>query len=675
MRCSLLTLSSYLDDELDAAHRAECEAHLVGCQRCHDALEYLREEVSRLSGLGRMHLPDAAARALLVQLGLAAEEDDLPPRSPHAAPEVGDAPPWLAASVAGTALPWTPRREPVQAPGFPPPAGPDQPSPLFPPGRPSAAPPPPPPPPPAPSGWSASLEDGPLSSRRTDAELDLSGRSIPAAGPPSGVLQPASARLEQPASGDSGPLPLWPARLAHEEPGEVGHLATETSPAPPRRAGAPLPDHPAPSRPAAPAADPPATRRAEPWDWAAGFHPLRDSPGPDLGVADEDLVEADEPALRIPAGGELPDPFGDSLVGRAARSPQPLRPGLLSRVRDQMALRLALARPAGDAEAEADWSTGIDRRPAAGTQTRPHPAARPARPVGDSAPPGASAFPDEAEQAPPRVARIPGRATTAEELLPGAWADEAEAAPSSARATGGGSGRHTRGLGRRAAGWDVRGFAAGLVARLAPAPGSRPGTRLSRRWIAVAAAVLLVAILLLVISLTGHQAPVATVPSTAPTAAASAAPSPPQASAHATAAPTAAATATPAPTPTPAPSSAVQTSSWQLSGVTCCYVQQGTGYTRVIFYLSGGATAAPTVAVTQPSSTSLVLTLQGVAASGSPQLGSGGIVTSMTQSPGSSVAFHLTFSRAATVKGWDFLARGDSSTSSPLLYYDLGSIG
>ena len=57
MKCSLLTLSCYVDAELPAPRRGELEAHLVGCHRCRAGLGHLREEVERVEGLARVHVP------------------------------------------------------------------------------------------------------------------------------------------------------------------------------------------------------------------------------------------------------------------------------------------------------------------------------------------------------------------------------------------------------------------------------------------------------------------------------------------------------------------------------------------------------------------------------------------------------------------------------------------
>lgn len=109
MRCSLLALSSYIDTELDLEPAGELEAHLVACDRCRTAIGHLREESARIGALARVHVPDDAVHDLFSQIGLIAEEDDLPKGPAHRdRPASVEAPPWFGAER-GAALPWAPR--------------------------------------------------------------------------------------------------------------------------------------------------------------------------------------------------------------------------------------------------------------------------------------------------------------------------------------------------------------------------------------------------------------------------------------------------------------------------------------------------------------------------------------------------------------------------------------
>ncbi|HXA28791.1 MAG TPA: hypothetical protein VN193_08585 [Candidatus Angelobacter sp.] len=171
MKCSLLVLSSHLDGELEVRRQGELEAHLVGCQRCRSGLGYLREEVERVSALGRVRVAEHSMEALLVQLGLAeapedsvdmtgtpmpggsywappelaADETPSPDLADAAAPElipslphaVPPAPPATAASPPTQVRQWPPPSiDPDPAPFAPPSAG------AFPPGGPEPSEPP-----------------------------------------------------------------------------------------------------------------------------------------------------------------------------------------------------------------------------------------------------------------------------------------------------------------------------------------------------------------------------------------------------------------------------------------------------------------------------------------------------------------------------------------------------
>ncbi|HET9051204.1 MAG TPA: zf-HC2 domain-containing protein, partial [Candidatus Dormibacteraeota bacterium] len=110
MRCSLLTLSCYVDDELDSRRKGEMEAHLVGCARCRAGLAHIREEVDRVATLARVRVVDESAHALMVQLGLLEPDDPLPERSiPIDTARNATMPPWFQGRATAS-LPWTPER-------------------------------------------------------------------------------------------------------------------------------------------------------------------------------------------------------------------------------------------------------------------------------------------------------------------------------------------------------------------------------------------------------------------------------------------------------------------------------------------------------------------------------------------------------------------------------------
>lgn len=116
MKCSLLTLSTYIDGELPQDRRSEVDAHLVGCPRCSTGAATLREEKTRVAQLARVRMSPHSAETLLEQVGItgAAVSPSLAHRA--SAPAVEHPPeqlPWRAAAPAGgggAALPWTPQR-------------------------------------------------------------------------------------------------------------------------------------------------------------------------------------------------------------------------------------------------------------------------------------------------------------------------------------------------------------------------------------------------------------------------------------------------------------------------------------------------------------------------------------------------------------------------------------
>jgi Putative zinc-finger len=135
VKCSLLTLSTFIDGELAADRRAELDAHLVGCARCSAGAATLREEKRRLGQLARVRVDPSSARLMLEQVGISGVID-LPGKVRPAAPTAGPPPdqqPWQSAQERAlqnsAALPWTPRRPAPAAPAVEaipaPPAPPD----------------------------------------------------------------------------------------------------------------------------------------------------------------------------------------------------------------------------------------------------------------------------------------------------------------------------------------------------------------------------------------------------------------------------------------------------------------------------------------------------------------------------------------------------------------------
>jgi hypothetical protein len=758
VRCSLLTLSSYLDEELDAAQRADVDAHLLGCERCHNAVEYLREEVGRISGLARVRVSDDGARAFLEQLGLIGPDDELPPRPPRPRVSAADAPPWFAGSPGGT-LPWMPRRDSEPGPDVP-----DQPSLPF---TNQAAQERRPPPPAAPAD-------------ARDAAVELNGRpTYPRdgdQGSPSAVLtlpQPRFSALggaAVPAEGGDDPprlarevetegvlTPGIPVGRGGLDPGvqaglpdRAGETVSDPGGTPP--GGEAAPGHPSarqpgpahepdggpgsaahlhwgpPAEPVAPPTPQPATSAGDdPWAWAPRDHPPTSSslapaaapasPGPQPSA----VAPARSHALPGPAaspGEEGADPLIDPLIARAAGPPARLRPSMMTRLRDQAALRLALMRsvdtmdvaqparqapgrapaappaPAGPggitaetwpepgrgrADPGAEWQEGASPAPPPlGGPLRARPAAPAAAPpLRPSPEPAVPAAPLWLPPVPVPPAPHPGagrsKPTTAEELPPAPQPLRPAPPPGTVPAGGDGSrrvpGRHSRALASRAPRWAASGVPSALRTRAA----------------AVGAVLALLLVIVVVASRAGGPSPGAAVthpPSAHPLSPASAAPvTQVTLSPGATATPSASPTATAAPSPSasaaPGTTYGGSGSGWQLDGVRCCGIRPAgdpdAGDTRVVFLLSGGSGGAPAVVVSFPDPTTMLISFSGTIVTGSIPQESGGIVSRMDPPSASQAIFRFTLTRKAAVRGWAFSPTGyEYSGYSPLIYFDLG---
>jgi hypothetical protein len=115
VKCSLLTLSTFIDGELAPQRHAEVDAHLVGCTRCSAGAATLREEKVRVGRLARVTVDPGSAQLMLEQVGISidsvVDRSPVTPPPPSAPADVGH--PWQGGE-SSRALPWTPRRpEPV----------------------------------------------------------------------------------------------------------------------------------------------------------------------------------------------------------------------------------------------------------------------------------------------------------------------------------------------------------------------------------------------------------------------------------------------------------------------------------------------------------------------------------------------------------------------------------
>jgi hypothetical protein len=649
VKCSLLTLSTYIDGELVPDRRAEVDAHLVGCPRCSAGAATLREERVRVGQLARVRVAPQSMRLMLEQVGIRGAADlPLPARPPEPAPTPSDQMPWQSAT-SSPALPWTPRR-PVPTP--------------------------------------APFEETPLATVAADADAQP---DLPFDGPRAREQSwsaPAAAALDAPASLEVGaaqprPSPAPPA----PEPGWTSDEA-EAAYEPPAAAI----DHHEPAAITEPApqaiAEPVSEIDTGDGDWEMDLPPSIES---DV-EGDAWARQATEP---VPIGASQ---HGESLEAEAAPVPIPAvdaRPPtrvaasgpamVWSRVRDAVAVRMALARSSEAAEDSMQIVNGGPPRRAPNTAAEPEGGsveltgvpgmARPAHavyqpaealvaspPATESSPPiwseddlvtaparasepadwnafGASAYrreereavDDGFDQAPPARPRAPGRHSRAvardDNDLLSRMRSTLTGTMAAARdriAGGAGGGRH-----------------AGKAARTGSA---------DRRIVAAIAAVVVIFVAALLIghqSSTSTQLPGATstrLPVT-PTSA------PSHAGQPATAAPSAAA-------PTAAPVAAAAPQSFGAGGtgfqVSDLRYGQQPGYFRIVFDMgpvTGNTGTSPTTTVTFSNPTTMLVTFNGTVPAGS--VGSppaGKIVSSVTlvSSSGGKTVYRFVLTHAAT---------------------------
>ena len=332
MRCSLLTLSSYLDSELEARRRGEVEAHLVGCQRCRAGLGHLREDAERITALALVRISDESAMRLLQETGVLAPDEATPVAAPQPI-----TPPWFDHAPA-------PAPAPAPGPGHIIPAV------VIP-----------------PASSPAPGEQG----------FDLLGTRTPE--PPA---VPPAPEMED----DTDRGPEWAAAPAAEVPeAREGPAAIETP-------QLPL-EHPEPAA----LEPPPGTHQSAAGEttvpnspsWSPA-PPELDEPPPLYPLTDEDVLAEPAPLERF-SGGPVP-----------AR-----RPGLVGRIREQIAVRRALTRRHADGEESIEIVSGAGapaRRGWARVDAEPSPSMPPhvppaPAPAGAGMPPaahGALATGDEA---------------------------------------------------------------------------------------------------------------------------------------------------------------------------------------------------------------------------------------------------------------------------------------
>ncbi len=382
MKCSLLTLSCYVDGELPAPRKGELEAHLVGCHRCRAGLGHLREEVERVQGLARVHLPETSVRLLLEQTRLIAAGDPMP-AVPDVAAVAGPSestPPWLRGGT-GAALPWATARPP-QMPRRPP-AG------LVPaPGGPVA------PAAPAPSAtpdtfdvWAAARVDTPPGTEPASAPLPDGLPEPPPAEPPPSRAGRRRARADDRQAAGAAPAPEAgietiptdppPEALAPDIPSSTSDPAT---PGHPETAAAPVP----PGGDAVPVWTPESSAETP--------------PVPRYPLTDEDAL--DEP----------------TTVERYGPMPAP-RPGVVDRLREKIALRRALRVAALDDRDDSIEIVSGPGAPMRGTRSRSDLARRRSEALRPAARPDGAAWEGDEEASAPVPERTGRREPTVDELL------------------------------------------------------------------------------------------------------------------------------------------------------------------------------------------------------------------------------------------------------------------
>jgi hypothetical protein len=259
VKCSLLTLSSFIDGELGGDRRAEVDAHLVGCPRCSAGASTLREEKARVGQLARVRVDAESAQLMLEQVGIVSPS--VIPR-PLAVPSAASDGAWPPASIAPA--PWTPSVSTAD---------------------------------------SAAIEEMPEPAQSFDAQPDLFGGVAAAPGTP---LAPVASGLAAPSAAGTEPEIAPPAGATVTDPVWLDDAAPSVS-------------------------------------WEADLPPpLEDVPA--AGVAwDAPITSTAEPVPVVAsAPPAVPPPMPAPAPVRAPAVAGPV--GLLGRVRDAVAVRLALAR-------------------------------------------------------------------------------------------------------------------------------------------------------------------------------------------------------------------------------------------------------------------------------------------------------------------------------------------